>query len=79
MTYLSHVGVLLKDFGGHARLLTEQLKDASSSPARRLERPVCYLASAASNKKETARRIAEADQIKRGLICILTAVEPCLS
>jgi hypothetical protein len=79
MTYLWHVGVLLKDFGEHAQLLTEQLRDASTSLARRLARPVQYLASAAIDKEAIARKIAEADQIKRGLICILTAVEPCLS
>ena len=79
MTYLSHVGVLLKNFGQHAEQLTEQLKDASTALARRIARPVRYLASAAVDKEAIARDIAAADQIKQGLICILTAVEPCLS
>ncbi len=79
MTYLSQVRVLLKDFGEHAQVLTEQLRDASTSLARRMARPVRYLASAAINKEEIARKIAEADRIRRGVICILSAVEPCLS
>jgi hypothetical protein len=79
MTYLSRVHVLLKDFGVHAQTLTEELKDASTALARRLARPVRYLASAAVNKEDIARDIMQADQIRRGLICILTTVEPCLS
>jgi len=79
MTYLSAAEVLLKHFDAHARALTEQLKDASTALARRLGRPVKYLASAASNKEEIARAIAEADGITRGLICVLAAVEPCLT
>jgi hypothetical protein len=79
MSYLSQIRVLLKDFGEHARSLTGQLRDASTALATRLGRPVQYLASAAIDKEAVARKIAAADQIKRGLICILTAVEPCLS
>jgi hypothetical protein len=37
------------------------------------------LASSSTNKEEIARAIAEADGIKEGLICILTAVEQCQS
>ncbi|HME25384.1 MAG TPA: hypothetical protein VKI44_29325 [Acetobacteraceae bacterium] len=79
MSYLWAVQVLLKDFAEHAVSLTEQLKDASLALARRTGRPVQYLTSAASNKEEIARRIAAADRIEAGLICVLTAVEPCWS
>jgi len=79
MTYLSEVGVLMKEFGEHAQRLTGQLRDASTELARRIGRPVQYLASAAASKEEIARRIAASDGIEHGLICILTAVEPCLS
>lgn len=79
MSYLSYMGVLLKDFGEHARRLTEQLKDASTALAERFGRPEYYLASAATNKEAIARKIAATDHIKRGLICILSAVEPCMS
>jgi len=78
-SYLFHVGVLLKNFGEHAQSLTAQLKDASTALAKRMARPVLYLNSPGSSKEDIARAIAEADGIQRGLICILTAVEPCLS
>ena len=79
MSYLWAVQVRLTEFAAHALTLTEQLKDASLSLARRIGRPVQYLTSAASNKEGIARRIAAADHIKHGLICVLTAVEPCWS
>jgi len=79
MSYLWAVQVRLMDFAAHALTLTEQLKYASLSLARQIGRPVQYLTSAASNKEDIARRIAARDQIKHGLICVLTAVEPCWS
>jgi hypothetical protein len=79
MTYLAAVRVLLKDFAQHALGLTQQLKDASLLLARQTGRPVQYLTSAASSKEDIARRIAAADHIDQGLICVLTAVEPCWS
>ena len=79
MTYLAAVKVLLKNFAEHAEALTRQLKEASEALARRTARPILYLASSATNKEALARRVALADRIDRGLICILTAVEPCLS
>jgi hypothetical protein len=79
LSYLSHVRVLLKDFGKHANAMTRQLTDASTALAKRLGRPQHYLRSAAANKEKIARDIAAADHIERGLICILSAVEPCMS
>ena len=79
MVYLGVVRVLLMNFAEHALKLTEQLKDASLSLARQSGRPVQYLTSAASSKEDIARRIAAAEHIKQGLICVLTAVEPCWS
>ncbi len=79
MSYLWAVQVRLTEFAEHAVKLTEQLKDASLSLARQIGRPVQYLTSAASNKEDIARRIAAADHIEQGLICVLTAVEPCWS
>jgi len=79
MSYLWAVQVRLTDFAAHALMLTEQLKDASLSRARQIGRPVQYLTSAASTKEDIARRIAAAEHIDQGLICVLTAVEPCWS
>jgi hypothetical protein len=79
MSYLGSAGVLLKDFGEHALALSEHLKEASTALARQSGRPIEYLASSASNKEEIARGIARSDKIEAGLVCILKAVEPCLS
>lgn len=79
MSYLWAVQVRLTDFAEHALRLTEQLKEASLLLARQTGRPVQYLTSAASTKEDIARGIAVADRIDRGLICVLTAVEPCWS
>jgi hypothetical protein len=79
MAYLWAMRVLLRDFAGHAEALTGQLKAASEELARRTARPIRYLPSSATGKEDIARDIARADGIEQGLICILTAVEPCLS
>lgn len=39
MSFLSRMGVLLKDFGGYVQRTSERLKAASCEMARRLERP----------------------------------------
>ena len=75
--YLRANKVLLKDFGTHANLRTEELKRASLREATETGRPVQYLSSAEINKEARAHEIAERDQIKDGLICVLTCVEPC--
>jgi hypothetical protein len=77
--YLWRVQVLLKDFASHAEALTRQLRDASEELAKRTARPIRYQASGATNKEQIAREIARVDGIEQGLVCILTAVEPCLS
>jgi hypothetical protein len=79
MVYLRAVQVLLKDFAGHAAACTQQLRDASEALARCNNRPIQYVPSSSTSKEELARGIAKADGIKQGLICVLTAVEPCLS
>ena len=76
---LSYLGVLLKDFKEYAMGLSEQLKAASLGMAERAGRPVRYLASSLVCKEDVARRIAREDGIDGGLICVLTAVEPCWS
>jgi hypothetical protein len=77
--YLWAVQVLLKDFAGHAEAVTRELREASEALARRTGRPIRFLSSSATNKEAIARAIARHDGIEHGLICIITAVEPCLS
>ena len=79
MDYLKRSGVMFKDFGTFVEQQTEQLKQASLAEARRLGRPIEYLNSPRISKEETAREIARRDQIREGLICVLSAVEPCMT
>jgi hypothetical protein len=77
--YLWANRVLLKDFGAHAEALSQRVKQASEALATETGRPLRYLASNAASKEAIAREIAKADRIDHGLICILSAVEPCWS
>jgi hypothetical protein len=75
--YLSANRVLLKDFKAHAIERTALLIEASLTEARRLQRPTPYLNSSKVSKEEEARRIADHDQLREGLICVFKCVEPC--
>ncbi len=68
--------VPLKDFGDFARRVSERVKHASLSIARRQERPIEFLRSAGIRKDEFARSIAKREGITKGLICVLKAIEP---
>jgi len=75
--YLAANRVLLKDFETHVRERTALLIDASLAEARRLQRPVPFLNSSQRSKEAEARRIAEHDHVRAGLICVFKSVEPC--
>ena len=79
LAVLSHLGVLLKDFKQFAVGVSEKLKEASLAAALRAGRPVRYLSSSRVCKEDLARQIAEEQRVERGLVCVLTAVEPCWS
>ena len=79
MNYLWNVKVQLKDCGKLFLDKSKQLKEASCAQARKEGRPVIYLASAKIDKEEQARKVAQRDGIRKGLICVLTAVELCQS
>lgn len=76
---LRHVGVLLKDFKEFAMEMSAQIIASSKQAALAANRPVRYLAKSSISKEDTARQIAREDKIEQGLICVLTAVEPCYS
>ena len=78
-SFMHYMGVLLKDAGKWMNDCTERVKKASLAVAERQNRPVKYLNDPSARKEDIAREIAERDGIKQGLVCILTAVEPCYS
>ena len=75
--FLSSQRVLCKDFGVFANRLTEGLRAHIEQYLEQQRRPLHYLPSAKESKEEVARQIMEQDQIKEGLICVLSCVEPC--
>src|SRR5258708_26125104 len=75
--YLNVNRILLKDDGADFEAVTKEVKYASLEVARQAERPVMHLQSSRESKEEIARKIAARDSIADGLICVLTAVEPC--
>lgn len=77
--FLSYTGRLLKDFGDYAHGLSQQTRQASLAVAEASGRPVVHLSGPANSKEDLARQIQRRDQIQEGLICVLTAVEPCWS
>jgi hypothetical protein len=79
MSYLSHVGVLMKDFGAFVERTCLQVRQASEQAARRLDRPVRYLSSSRTDKHLEAEDIARQDEVKEGLVCVFSCVEPCMA
>ena len=55
------------------------MKGAIQARAKELGRPVVYLRSSSTCKEEVALKIAQKDGVKEGLVCVLSAVEPCMS
>src|SRR6185295_2692090 len=77
--YCHYNNIMLVDFGEHAEQLTERLIAASEAEAKRLGRPIEYLASPKLRKEDHARAIAQRDRIDEGLIAVFKCVEPCWS
>jgi hypothetical protein len=76
---LAYLGVPLKEAAQWMNEKTERAKAASVAMAREAGRPVQYLNGPSVRKEELARQIAARDGIEQGLVCVLTAVEPCWS
>ena len=75
--YLSKAKVLYKDFKGFATGLTNEICQSAQSLAQSLKRPFIYLSSSAISKEEEARKLAQRNRIKEGLVAIFRCVEPC--
>ena len=77
--YLCVNKILYKDAGQHFHAISTRVKDAAERIAEERGRPLVFLESGQISKEERARKIACDDGIDNGLICVLTAVEPCRS
>lgn len=77
--YLERAGVRLLDFKDFVTRTSDRVRQAAYAEAARLGRPVRYLESSDGDKEKIAERVLAEQPIDRGLICVLTAVEPCMS
>jgi hypothetical protein len=79
INYLWQVGVLFKDFGRYAEEITGELRAATIALCQDQGRPLQYLSSSQEDKEAWALAIARRDQVRQGLIGVLSCVEPCWS
>ena len=79
MNYLWAKQIRLTEFGDWSRELTRQVRAESERAASDAGRPVLYVNDPSARKEDLAREIARRDKVESGLVCVLSAVEPCWS
>jgi hypothetical protein len=77
--FLQRAGVQRLGFKDFVLATSEQLKNASLAEARKAGRPIQYLQGSKTDKEAVARHLLAQHPVNSGLICVLTAVEPCMS
>jgi hypothetical protein len=82
--FLWSQGVALKDFTAYATATTERIANNARKLVTDAGRPVISFdhvktRNRSQHKDELAKRIAEADGITNGIICLISAVESCFS
>jgi hypothetical protein len=74
-TYLNLNGILCKQYQDHVKQVSQQVKEASLEPFRRLQLPIQHVYDPKQDKDEIARTLASKHGIRQGNVCALTAVE----
>ena len=74
--FLDRRGIKPKDLKPFLLQQASRLKQCATDLARREGRPFQYLTQRV-RKEDLARKIAQRDHIEQGLVCVLSAVEPC--
>ncbi len=77
--FLRSAGIRLLDFKEYAVATTDYVRDISLLEAEMLDRPVLYLDRPTINKEALARKLLAQHPVEEGLICVLKAVEPCMT
>lgn len=77
--FLEAAKVRLLDFRNFVLRTTERVKAASLAEANDHGRPVRYLDSPNVSKEDLARKILAEHPVEQGLICVFTALEPCMT
>jgi hypothetical protein len=75
--FLRRQGALKKDFEDLAKGVTAMIRQEADSIAAAVGRPTLYLRSSAQRKEDVARRFLREQPVDRGLVCVLSCVEPC--
>lgn len=74
--YLNYKGILFKDLKAFLTKQADRLKEHAQSMAEDAGRPYQYLRDK-TDKLKLAQAIAETDDIKEGLVCVFSLLEPC--
>lgn len=77
--FLEDAGVRLLDFKKFVQQTSERVKAAALAEAIAGGRPTLYLRSSKGSKEDIARRLLAEHPTESGVICTLSAVEPCMS
>lgn len=77
--FLQAAGVRSVDFKDFVSDTTQRVKEASLAEAHDLGRPILYLDSPSIDKEALARKLLAQNPVEQGLICVLTALEPCMT
>lgn len=82
--FLNTQGVLLKGYAGYVKGVSDQLKAHAKAMAAAAGRPYLYAEHAMTkrsghSKGDLAEEITARDGLSEGLVCVLSAVEPCSS
>ena len=77
--FLKRVNVRLLDFKEYVSSISEQIKRLALSPEQNFGRPRTYLPSSSVDKEALVQKILREHPTESGLVCTLTAVEPCMS
>jgi hypothetical protein len=80
--FLNRQNVLLKDFKPYVETISQKIKQHAEELASQAGRPFRYLESAMTakngqSKEGLAQQIAIEDNVKEGLICVFSTLEPC--
>jgi hypothetical protein len=83
-TFLWSQGVPLTEFTSYARATTERIAENARKLVTDTGRPVISFnhvktRNGANRKDEMAKNIAERDGVTEGIVCLISAVEPCMS
>jgi hypothetical protein len=77
--FLSSHKILLKDFKDFVLNCSRKIQRHGEEFAQRYNRPYQYIQSSNESKEKIAKEILVRDDLKEGLICVLSCVEPCQS